>query len=179
MNKQISISGTGNKYKMKKVLHLDSREPQEKKIVLDNLEYTESENENMIMELNDIEKLKTNNSKLFDQIIQNINRKISGYKAQDVRKKIYNNDHLVKFEDILNLWNANKMECFYCSQKCWIFYKYVREPKQWTLDRINNSIGHTRDNIILSCLHCNLKRRNKDKDKFFQGSNLNLTKLNI
>jgi len=38
-------------------------------------------------------------------------------------------------------------------------YEYVRDPKQWTLERKDNSLGHTNDNVVLACLNCNIKRK--------------------
>ena len=178
MNKQISISGTGNRYKMKKVLHQDRKEPKEKINLLECLEYTQEENQKCIDSLEDLDYFKKENITLYQHLIKNIITKISGYRAQDIRKKVYNKEEIVTLETIINLWKTNKLMCYYCQETCLIFNKIVREPKQWTLDRIDNSIGHNENNILLSCLQCNIKRRNKDKDKFFQGSNFNLIKLN-
>ena len=33
-----------------------------------------------------------------------------------------------------------------------------KDPRQFTVDRINNSIGHTKDNVMLTCLECNRHR---------------------
>ena len=33
-----------------------------------------------------------------------------------------------------------------------ILYENVREPKQWSVDRINNDLGHNIDNFVLACL---------------------------
>ena len=44
--------------------------------------------------------------------------------------------------------------------------KYSREKEQWTLDRIDNNIGHTKDNVVISCLSCNIKRGVMDDAKF-------------
>jgi hypothetical protein len=80
-------------------------------------------------------------------------------------------------QNVLELFTTQLFNCYYCHEKCLLFYKYVREYKQWTLDRIDNSIGHISENVIISCLQCNLKRRNTNKDKFYQGCNLKITKL--
>ena len=45
-------------------------------------------------------------------------------------------------------------------------YENVRESKQWTLDRIDNNIGHNKDNVVICCLECNLKRGTIDDKKF-------------
>ena len=37
---------------------------------------------------------------------------------------------------------------------------------QWTLDRIDNNLGHNSDNVLISCLECNLKRRRMNMERF-------------
>ena len=37
---------------------------------------------------------------------------------------------------------------------------------QWTLDRLDNSIGHNKDNVVICCLKCNLKRKTLNDEKF-------------
>jgi hypothetical protein len=60
-----------------------------------------------------------------------------------------------------------------------ILYENVREPKQWTVDRINNDLGHNNDNFVLACLDCNLKRRCKSCDKFLFTKQLNIIRQDI
>ena len=36
----------------------------------------------------------------------------------------------------------SKMKCKYCRESVFLLYKEVRDPKQWTLDRIDNNFGH-------------------------------------
>ena len=56
-------------------------------------------------------------------------------------------------------------------------YKKVRHNKQWTLDRLNNDIGHFTDNVVISCLSCNLKKRRMDEEKFKFSKQLIITKI--
>ena len=37
--------------------------------------------------------------------------------------------------------------------------------QMWTLDRIDNNIGHNRDNVVISCLACNLQKREEEVKK--------------
>ena len=53
----------------------------------------------------------------------------------------------------------------------------ARENYQWTLDRIDNDQGHNIDNILISCLECNLKRRCRSKDKFLMGKQLKIMRF--
>jgi len=53
----------------------------------------------------------------------------------------------------------------------------VREPLQWSLDRLDNDNSHTKDNTVIACLDCNLKRRRRDADKFYFTKNLTIKKI--
>lgn len=110
-------------------------------------------------------------------IQREINRKISGYKHQDIKKGIYDNVLLINVEDVLEKLVASKLKCLYCRCQLTIIYKYVREETQWTLDRIDNDLCHSSINTLVSCLKCNLKRRNINKDKFLFTRNLNIKKI--
>ena len=68
------------------------------------------------------------------------------------------------------------MKCHYCKTEMFIIYEFVRELSQWTVDRIDNSKGHNKDNIVLSCLNCNLKKRRTTDEKFLFTKQLNLIK---
>ena len=109
-------------------------------------------------------------------IIQQIERKISGYKQQDVFKKFLNTEKLVTLPHIINSLLDCNMKCYYCSGDMFVLYETVREFKQWTVDRINNDLGHNYDNYVLACLECNLKRRRRTKDAYFFTKNLNIVK---
>ena len=38
--------------------------------------------------------------------------------------------------------------------------------QMWTLDRIDNNIGHNTDNVVISCLACNLQKRRRGEEAF-------------
>jgi hypothetical protein len=109
-------------------------------------------------------------------IIQQIERKISGYKQQDVDKKFLDIEKLVTLKHIINSLVECGMKCYYCSSEMFVLYEAVREHKQWTVDRDNNDLGHNYDNYVLACLECNLKRRRRTKDAYYFTKNLNIVK---
>ena len=57
-----------------------------------------------------------------------------------------------------------------------LLYKNVREPKQWTLDRIDNNKPHNTDNVVIACLKCNLERRRRDDKKFLMSKQMKIMK---
>jgi len=109
-------------------------------------------------------------------ITSHIKTKIYGYKQQDILKKRLNEDSLIKFNEVIELLLDCKMKCKYCSQEVYILYERVREMKQWSLDRINNDIGHNSGNLLIACLECNLKRRRTNKDAFMFTKNMVIIK---
>ena len=99
-------------------------------------------------------------------LLEEIKKKLSSYKNQDIIKKKLNEEKIVNKEDVLDKLLSSDCQCLYCTKKVKLFYKYVRDNRQWTLDRINNSLGHNNDNVEICCLKCNLKRRTTDDEKF-------------
>lgn len=88
-----------------------------------------------------------------------IQRKIYGYMTQDIDSGRYNHTKLVKPGDIIQSLCDCQLLCFYCTQPVMILYEYAREPRQWTVERVDNTYGHIRDNFVIACLQCNLRRR--------------------
>lgn len=110
-------------------------------------------------------------------IASEINRKINGYKSQDVKKNIFNEELLVNAENVLEKLVSCKLNCYYCKNKVKVLYKIVRDQQQWTLDRINNDLCHSNDNTVISCLKCNLQRRVKNSDDFVFTKQLKINKI--
>jgi len=107
---------------------------------------------------------------------QELERKISSYKQQDLLKKRYNELFFINIDCILKKLIDVNMICFYCKCQVYILYEIVRELTQWTVDRINNNEGHNKENFVISCLNCNIKRRNTNSSKFLFTKQLNLIK---
>ena len=108
-------------------------------------------------------------------ILKELTNKISGYKRQDVEKKVYQKDLFVSLENVIDKLLCSRLKCFYCKQCCELLYKNVYSKLQWTLDRIDNSVGHNIDNVVISCLECNIKKGTMDSDRFKYGKQIGLT----
>lgn len=159
-DKKITILGTANRYLMKKVT--ENKAPPKKRVVTAqwNLssEYYTLENQFSL--------LHNEKDDQYPRLIQQIERKVQGYKQQDVDKAILDKEKLIKPYEVVQMLKDSELLCHYCKEKMYIIYEHVREIKQWTLDRINNDVGHNTDNVFVSCLECNLKRRRCNSDKF-------------
>jgi hypothetical protein len=117
-------------------------------------------------------------AKHIGMIVSHIKTKICSYKQQDILKGKLLEEEFVSFNDVIELLHDCQMKCHYCSCETYLLYEVVRENKQWSLDRINNEIGHNRNNLLIACLECNLKRRRTNKDAFFFTKNLQIVRLN-
>ena len=111
-------------------------------------------------------------------IQREIQKKINGYKNQDKKKNKYDNTSFISIHEVLELLVISKLKCYYCSCKMYLVYKEVRENKQWTLDRIDNNIGHNNGNVVGCCLQCNLKRRTTNDKKFLFTKKMKIIKNN-
>ena len=111
-------------------------------------------------------------------IVQELDKKINSYKQQDTIKKMYNELQFVDIRVVLQKLIDCNMLCFYCKCETYVLYENVRELTQWTVDRIDNSLGHNNDNFVISCLNCNIKRRKTNSDKFLFTKQLSLIKKN-
>ena len=107
-----------------------------------------------------------------------LERKIKSYRAQDIKKNKLNEEKLIKMDECIDKLVLSKMKCYYCNENMLLVYENVREGKQWTLDRIDNSIGHITENVVISCLDCNLKRRTMNDEKFKFSKQMKIIKKN-
>jgi hypothetical protein len=95
-----------------------------------------------------------------------ISKKLSGYKQQDLTKNKFNMEEFIGFDQVIQKLLKSNLLCFYCTQPILVWYKQSRENMQWTLERIDNKIGHTNNNVEISCLLCNIRRRCMYFEKF-------------
>ena len=168
MEKSIKITGMNNRYYIKKL-------KKENKVEI-RVNSKKWQIDKEILEWNNqLKNIENEEYPLFQSEIKN---KINNYKSQDVKKNIYDINSFITYEDVINNIKDSELKCYYCHDCIFILYEIVRENKQWTLDRINNELGHNKENIVISCLECNLKRRDINSTKFLFTKQLILNKVN-
>jgi len=155
--KKIHIVGSSNRYQIKKLTK--EKAPPKKRVIASKWEL-ESDHFTTEKQLSLLEQ------KTEPLIKTEIEHKISAYKQQDIVKKLFTYDEFITFDYVKQMILDCKLSCHYCKDNMLILYENVREMKQWSLDRINNFLGHNVDNVVISCLKCNLNRRNLNADKF-------------
>lgn len=110
-------------------------------------------------------------------MVSQIKHKMYGYSFQDGIKEKYCESSFVDLSGILQKLVDSKMECFYCRKKVKLLYEYVREETQWTLERIDNTQGHNKDNVEIACLECNLRRRTMYHERFVFTKQFSIKKI--
>lgn len=110
-------------------------------------------------------------------ILSELRKKQNSYKKQDESKKKYNSQTFITLDDIVEKLLTCKMLCYYCRHEVCIFYDKIRQGNQWTLERLDNMIGHSCENTVISCLECNLKRRTSNSDAFCFAKQLVIKKV--
>ena len=112
--------------------------------------------------------LQNDESTLQKIILQQLKYKIGGYMNQDKLKQKLCLEKFITLQDVIQLLKSSQRICYYCKEETQLLYENVREPKQWTLERLNNDFGHNSDNVVISCLSCNLRRRTMASERYIQ-----------
>ncbi len=131
----------------------------------------------MLNNISTINKLFLNESFEYNDLIKkNLMTKKSSYRSQDIKKNRLT-EEFITYEELVEKLVISKLQCSYCKDTVLLVYENKRDNKQWTLDRINNDIGHSSKNTVISCLKCNLQKRKRDDEKFRFTKQMNLIKI--
>jgi len=178
--KKINITGTNNRYQVNKMIKDHKLEKEVKKRVVSEKWCFSDECFSYAYQIQVLNSILKNNLQYNDEIskivIQEINKKICGYKQQDTIKKHYDSVNFLTFESVINKLIESDLKCRYCKCEMSVLYDISREIKQWSVDRIDNDKGHNLDNYHLACLECNLKRRRRTDENFLFTKQLNIVK---
>lgn len=147
---------------------MDKEKKPKKRVVTNSISWIDFENKyektNQLKYVFDI--LNNNHGKETEVITKEINKKISGYKSQDKLKKLFDPDKFVNFTNIIEKMSACELKCYYCKLQTNILYETVRDNTQWSLERLENEFGHNNDNVVISCLKCNITRKTMYHERY-------------
>jgi len=101
-----------------------------------------------------------------DFLRRQLSKKISGYYEQDLKKGIFDSLKAITVDQVIQKCIECQLQCYYCQNQVKILYEIVRDPLQWTLERLNNEHGHNQDNVVIACLKCNLSRRCMNSERY-------------
>ena len=172
--KKVIINGTVAKYQMKKVIKKPEDVKERKTMEQISIEMFSWESQYSLLNMLNT---KTNDDPSVILVKKQIMSKLNNYKQQDVLKKVHDERKLIHLDQVIGKLQESGLKCFYCKEEVYLLYKMVREMKQWSLDRIDNDIGHFYDNVVISCLDCNLKRRKKSSHAFLFTKQMNIVRV--
>ena len=172
--KKVIINGTVAKYQMKKVIKKPEDVKERKTMEQISIEMFSWESQYSLLNMLNT---KTNDDPSVILVKKQIMSKLNNYKQQDILKKVHDERKLIHLDQVIGKLQESGLKCFYCKEEVYLLYKMVREMKQWTLDRIDNDIGHFYDNVVISCLDCNLKRRKKSSHAFLFTKQMNIVRV--
>ena len=136
MLKKILITGKRNEESMKK----------EKGVRVESKKWSNLENFKEMDKYKQIELLNRlylgENYEGSNFVKKEISRKVNGYKNQDVKKKVYNEEKMITYEDVIEKLVISKLRCYYCRKDCLLKYENIREMNQWTLDNLKHWNSH-------------------------------------
>lgn len=135
---------------------------------------THSTRETQLALLSSIDAAEESDKKI---LLSHLKTKQSGYKAQDTEKGIYAPTMFVTIDDIISTLLHSELACYYCKEWTKLFYEFVRDPKQWSLERLSNAEGHNRNNVVIACLECNMRRRTMYHERYLATKQLRVNKL--
>jgi hypothetical protein len=186
--RKIQITGQGNRYQIKKLITNTNPEEKTPRILIQKLKIEDSffeldKQKELLLKIynkaevnEEITFLGKEEERIYNVMIKQIEAKIASYRQQDKLKEILDDTNAISLNTVVKHILQCNVKCFYCHSIMRVLYKQSRDPTQWTIDRIDNDLGHTADNYVLACLGCNLKRRRQNLDKFNYTKNLVILK---
>lgn len=90
---------------------------------------------------------------------KDIDIKLKGYKQQD-RKANRCLDNSINQHEVQSLFEKQKYLCYYCWNS--------KTISNWSLDRIDCSLGHISGNCVIACVKCNVERKDTLQKKFYR-----------
>ena len=166
---------------MSKVIIYKEKEKQQRKKAIQR-DLTKETYQNQIEILNQIYFDK--DEPTYISYVREIRDKLRGYQQQDKHKWCVkrvndvdtNKKETISWDELIELLVTSKLLCSYCRCCVYILYNTSKDPEQWTLDRIDNTKHHHRENCVISCLKCNLEKGNKSDKAFRYTKQLKIIK---
>jgi hypothetical protein len=85
-------------------------------------------------------------------------KKIASHKSADVKKGLVTD---IDAEHISELMDKQNRMCYHCHEDLKVECYDANDAKQFSIDRVDDTIGHVKGNVVLSCWACNRKHMNK------------------
>jgi len=84
---------------------------------------------------------------------------VGNHRCRDVAKGLYDKQKHINTKYLLELKSTCGDKCCHCGCVLdWEDLIHKRRPNQVTLQRIDHSKGHWKDNVVYACFSCNINR---------------------
>ena len=84
---------------------------------------------------------------------------VGNHRCRDVAKGLYDKEKHINTKYLLQLKSTCGDKCCHCGCVLdWEDLVHKRRPNQVTLQRIDHSKGHWKDNVVYACFSCNINR---------------------
>jgi len=92
-------------------------------------------------------------------------------KQTDIKKNLFVDEDFIDKNFILDKFEVQNRLCHYCHVQLHTVGQAEegkRDPQKCSIERIDNTIGHSKANCVLACYKCNIQRNNNyTSDVFF------------
>ena len=133
--------------------------------------------DNPEVHLSYIENLK--NGFAFDEkkfIMTELKKKYSSYKSQDKLKSKFDSEQHISFDELIDKLYDSQLKCYYCMRNLKLVSNKKLDKSCWSLERLDNNLGHYGTNTCISCVGCNLQRRTDNYEYFKMSKQLKVMK---
>ena len=90
---------------------------------------------------------------------------VSNSKYGDKKSGRYDKENHITSKYLRQLKLDCGEKCSYCECELdWSHQLHIRRPKQVTLQRLNNKLGHIKGNCVYACFECNVVKRIECKE---------------
>ena len=101
---------------------------------------------------------------------------VGNHRLRDIAKGLYDKDNHITTKYLLSLKNYNGDKCYHCNCDLdWDNLQHTRRDRQVTLQRIDNTKGHIKNNCVWCCFECNVKKRMENREMLLNRFDKNKT----
>eukprot|EP00960_Hanusia_phi_P059719 764268-Hanusia_phi.AAC.1 len=93
-----------------------------------------------------------------DSLLKNIERKIQHYEFSD-RCKNFETDNYIDVKYVAHMISAQDKTCCICGCDLLLTHYKRRDPRQFSVDRLDSNLGHVKGNVQITCLRCNCSKK--------------------
>ena len=101
------------------------------------------------------------------KVTRRVTRKIYASKQNDIRRGYDISNNYIDVQFIIDAQKEQGYACIYCD----VIMQLLCKPSSrdlLTIERIDNSIGHTKSNCVLACYRCNILRSDRCSAEAFE-----------